>query len=123
MTTGANEGLDRAEQIFKDLVWTPAVHSSLEAYLIANGLGFFPVRQIILAVADSFTEYFYANLKMIVDTSAIEFVNDQHASMYAKASVTLSVIAHDKGIESDEYKKARDEARAALSQFTRFGSG
>lgn len=61
-------------------------------------------------------------MKLAVDLEAITLVNAEHKRDYDKASVVLKIIAIDKGIDSDEFKKARDNAKIALSKYVRFGA-
>jgi hypothetical protein len=114
MTTEVNSTISRGEDHFKSLVWDSMVRSAL----ISAGLNFWPVN-IFLSM---FTDLIFGKLRLGFDLGSIAFINAQHKSAYDKASVTLKVIAYDKGEDSDEYKKARAAALSALSGFVRFNT-
>ena len=120
MTTGADENLDHAEMIFKSLLWDPLVQSVILYVLASLHLTFWPVRPAVSALFKTLGDELYDHLKLAIDVGAIVFVNREHETAYQKASVTLKIIAHDKGVDSDEFKKAREEAKIALSKFVRF---
>lgn len=121
MTNEANPTLGKIEDIFKTLVWDNITNAALTALFAANpGLAIWPVGPIIRVVVGMFMNNFYGALRLVVDMGAITLVNDLHKAAFDKAALQLKVIAHDKGIDSDEYKKARDDAKAALAKYVSF---
>lgn len=67
-----------------------------------------------------FADQLYAAVKLAIDLEVIAFKNEEHKKRFQAASSTLAIIAHDKGIESEDFKNARENARQALSVFVRF---
>lgn len=49
-------------------------------------------------------------------------MNVAHQFEYNEQSIRLKVAAHDYGVDSPQFREARDAAKLALSHFTRFGS-
>lgn len=122
MTTEANRPLTNAENIFKTLVWDPIILSG-ETYLFANVpfLNLPVINQIDRGILNLAADWLFEQIRTLVDVTAIKLVNHDHQVAYDDASIQLMVIAHDKGINSDEFTKARDAAKVALSKFTQFG--
>ncbi len=75
---------------------------------------------IIRSVIGLFSGKLYEVIRLAVDIKAIHFVNADHLHAFEKASVTLAIIARDKGPESDEFKRVKADAKNALSKFVRF---
>lgn len=109
------------EQVFKDLVWNPGV-KALEIQLdtAIPILNIPVVHQLEEGLIEMVGNLIFSTLVMVVDVEAIRLVNDEHQAAYTDAALKLRVIGHDKGIDSDEFKKARDDAKADLSRFTEF---
>lgn len=123
MGTGAYKSLSVAEQIFKDLVWTPGIHAGELALESAVPLLALPIlKQVGEETIDLIADALFNQFIMIVDVTTIKLVNAEHQAAFDKARVTLQIIAHDKGIDSPDFQNARENAKAALSQFVRFGS-
>jgi len=101
-----------AENIFHQLIWQPAIKSLCTAYPF---LSMWPCS----AFVNTISNYIFSGITQVVDIGAIQLLNDAHQNAYVKSSVTLKVIAHDKGIDSKEFNDARDQALIALSAFTR----
>lgn len=121
MTTSAFPDLTKAEQVFKALIWDNEV-TAAEAALFADvpWLGVWPLGPILRYLIEHYSDRLYASIEIHLDTAAIKFVNQEHQRAYDAASERLGVIAHDDGVESPEFQKARDDAKAALSQFVHF---
>lgn len=122
MIDSAYKGLTEVEQIFKSLVWDTALTAG-ETALIAQVpfLGLPIVRTITHWMVTSVSNWIYSALVLFVDVEAIKLVNAIHQAEYDSASEQLKIIAIDKGINSDDFKKARDDAKVALSRFTNIG--
>ena len=122
MSEIAFKPLTTAEQVFKDLVWTPAILAGELA--LEDAVPFFAlpgIRTIEEGLINIFTDWLYNQFVLLVDVTAIRLVNAEHQAEYDKASLELKIIAIDKGIDSDEFKKAREAAKLALSKFTNIG--
>lgn len=120
MSDIAYRGLSIAEKIFKDVVWDSLFTLGTTAlYTEVPFLAPFSVP--INWMLKIFTDKFYNGLVLFIDVQAISLVNQAHKIAYDKASITLKVIAHDKGIESKEYLDAKENAIKALAKFVSFG--
>ena len=112
--------LIEAETLFGELVWTPGIKAlQLNAEVELPFLGFPVVRTIFEGVTGLISSQIYKQLILLVDISAIKLVNEAHQKAFDTESLRLKVIAHEKGIDSDEFLKARETAVAALSAFVR----
>lgn len=115
MSTEVNKPLSLTEDLFKSLVWEPAIKAATVSYPI---LAIWPISAFIKTISN----YIFSGVAKVVDLGAIKLLNAEHESAFIKASVTLIVIAHDKGVESAEFKNAHNQALIALSRFTRINS-
>ncbi len=125
MTQSALPTLTHAEQIFKDLIWEPLLlagetalftwESPVLAVPIVGGV-LTAVEKEAISLA---SEWMFRQFVLLIDITAIKWVNQEHQAAYDRASEKLLVIATDSGIDSVEFKKARDDAKAALAQFIR----
>lgn len=121
MSEQVNKNLSKAEDVFKCLIWDGIIKVELAALYTASPVAAF-FKPAIDYIANYLGDWIFSKIKMAIDIEAIKFINHKAEENFKKASVTLSIIAHDKGIDSDEYKKARETAQQALSQFVRFSS-
>lgn len=125
MTDVAYPKLTIAENIFKNVVWDNLTASALVALFAAPGCGWmalWPMRQIITGTATLITDQLFKILRLYVDLTAIALINAEHKRAFDAAAVKLKVIAHDRGIDSDEFKKAREVAKADFAKFVAFGA-
>jgi hypothetical protein len=123
MTNSVNTSLDFAEKLFKELVWDNLIKIGLLAlFADAPVFAIWPLRQIVTTLVSVLSEKLFSALKTVTDVTAIPLINSQHQRAFDAASVKLKIIAHDKGIDSDEFKKAREDAKVALAQFVRFSA-
>jgi hypothetical protein len=121
MSTTVNPTLELGEGLFKDLVWDAEIEVALTAlFSYAPYLGWPPLRQIISAIIKFAANRFWKQVKLAVDIGAVTILDAQRKAAFDKASVVLKIIAIDKGIDSPEFKKAKDEAKIALSKFAHF---
>lgn len=121
MTTSVNASLTEAQQVFKDLIWTPmllAGENWLELEVPALNLPV--IKQIDEGAIRVVSDYIYAQLCLLIDIEAIRLINSAHQSAYDKASLQLKIIIAEKGTTSDDYKNALAAASTALSKFVRF---
>jgi hypothetical protein len=119
MTTSAYKGLTESQQIFKDLLWTPSIRLgllSLKGYLPFLNWPF--VSQIVDSVVHYVSEVIFNGIALLIDVTAIKLLNAEHQREYDNASLALAVVAQEKGISSEEFKKAREAAKLSLSRFT-----
>lgn len=121
MSTQTNPSLSAAEDIFKHLVWDPVVESGM-VYLFAQApfLDAPIIGTINRAVIKKVSGWFFLQIRLFIDITGVRLINNEYQTAFEKASVVLKIIAHDKGIDSNEFKAARENAKAALSKFTQF---
>lgn len=120
MTDSAYKLLSIGEKLFKSLAWDTMVDVELAAlYSAAPWLS--PFSFLINFIVKKFADALFDRFRLVIDLGAIVFVSAAHKAAYDKASVSLKVLAIDKGEESDDYKKARDQAKKELSAFASFG--
>lgn len=121
MTTGVNSSLTLAEDLFRDMVWEPLVAAGLLALdTQVPVLAVWPLKNIIDGTVNAFSHYIFGQVRLIIDVTAIQLLNEAHKSAYAAASEKLKIIAHDQGVDSDAFRKARATAKITLSQFVNF---
>jgi hypothetical protein len=120
MTTSVSKPLSQIEKVFKDLFWDPLILAAL-TYLRAY-VPFFAlpgVKQITDKLVSKLTDWIFEMLKEDIDVGVIKFKNSDHREAFDTASLHLQIVLEESGADSDEYKKARADAVAALSKFTR----
>lgn len=119
MSDSVNPILETSEQIFKSLVWDNLVKAELTSlYASSTILTFF--KPLIDAIMTVITNSLFSNFKTYIDLGAVQLLDSQAESTFRTASITLAILAHDKGVNSDEFKKARENAKSALSTFIRY---
>jgi hypothetical protein len=67
-------------------------------------------------VCDRIFEY----LRLVIDLKVIKLVNDQHQAAFEREVVKLRILARTQGIDSEAFKKERQDAKAAFAKFVRF---
>jgi len=121
MTETVNPKLEFAERLFKTLVWDNLISAALVALFAgASWLAWPPMRQIITGVVLKTADWLFKNFKLVVDLEAIAFLNHEHEVAYNSAYVGLREIAERAGENSEEFKRARENAKADLSKFGRY---
>lgn len=76
------------------------------------------IKQLDETAIEAVADWIFSQVVLLIDIAAIRLVSAAHQSAYEHASIQLAVVAQEKGIDSAEFKQARDKARAALSSFT-----
>jgi hypothetical protein len=114
VSESVNPVLTKAEDLFETLAWKPLV----EAEMTALGLNFFPVNVILRYIMGRV----YGRFRKTADTSAIPLLNAEYQRAFNSAAVTLKIIARDKGVDSNEFKIAEENARLALSRLVRYNT-
>lgn len=119
MTNVAYRPLTTIEQVFKDLVWTPGIRAGELA--LEGAVPFFALPLVSEAeegLINILADWLYNQFILLVDITSIKLLNAEHQAAYDKASLQLKIIAIDKGVNSDDFKKAREVAKLAFSKFT-----
>lgn len=107
---------------FKELAWDIVVRQALAKLLSLPLLGWWPLSEFITWIVLRYSEELYTLIKKFINTSLIVFRNQKFQDAYAQASIRLKRTALSHGIESLEFRKARDEDKKALSDIVRFDS-
>jgi hypothetical protein len=114
--------IDIGLDLFKNLVWDVWVKAVLGRLFAAVPLfGWGPIGFFVTSMVMKFTDALYSSIKEFINIEAIEFRNKEFGKAYATASVKLKIIAREKGIDSPEFRSARDADKIALSNLARFG--
>lgn len=118
MAESVNRTLTTIENNFKSVVVDNLVKAELAAlYADQPWTAVWPIRPILEAIANFVVARLYKALALVVDIADIKIVDSITEREYKQVSVRLAVIAHNKGVDSDEFRKAREDAKAALSAF------
>lgn len=106
---------------FKDLVWDAVIKYALGKLFEAIPFLGKPIINLVVTMVFKFVaEWLYDGLKGIISFENTFFVNNDHRKAYDNASVAQKIIARDKGIDSPEFRKARDANKKALSDLTQW---
>ena len=108
--------------LFKTLIWDTLIKAALKKlFLKVPLLGWGPIGFLVSHFVFKFTDMLYLEVKDFINIKMIFFKNKEAHDKYAEASKDLALILKDKGVESDDFKKAREAHKEALSNFVRFG--
>ncbi len=119
MTVG--EVVDLSIDFFKELAWEPLLKGLLAKLFTAVPLlGWGPIGYVITFLVMKYGDQLYEAFKLLVEVKTIKFVNKALQKDYDTASLSLKIIAEQKGIASEDYKKARDVEKENLSKYVRF---
>lgn len=106
---------------FKMLVWDTVVQGALASLFAAVPiLAWPPIAAFITWIVSQFSGYLYAGIKLFIVVELIVFRNKQLQDQYAASSISLQDVAYSDGIESDRFKKARDDNKKALAPFLKY---
>lgn len=107
--------------IFKELAWDVFVKATLKKIFMRSALlGWGPIAALLTHYVLKYSDELYKALHEVVDIKAIVFRNGEFKDAYDKSSVKLLIIAKSAGIDSIEFKEARDAHRKSLSDFVRY---
>jgi hypothetical protein len=121
MSLTVNPSLEIGEKLFKDLLWDNAVDACL-VLLFADQpwMNLPPVKWIVTTITHKATDALFSSFKLFVDLKAISIINDRARDEFTKEALRLKSIAKTKGIDSPEFRKAREDAKAALAKHCHF---
>lgn len=110
-----------ALDIFKELLWDSILKAAL-AKLLAKSviLSWGPVAALITWVVTSFSDDLYVLIKTLITIELIVYRNKQLQVAYGNSANNLKNVALSKGIDSAEFRKARDENKNHLSAFVMY---
>jgi len=117
--------VDVAFDVFKALVWDNLVTAGVKSLALIPYVGPFfawgPISAVIQFLVETFiTNPLYMGLQLVVDLDVIVLRNEEAQRTYEAASVSLKIVAGERGIQSQEFKDAREKHKQEMSQFTRF---
>ena len=111
------------EQLFKSLVWDNLIKAAIKkVFMAVPFLAMGPLGKITVYLLTKFADKLYDVLHEQIDLQVIVFKNYRLRKEFDRASVKLKIIAKSKGIESNEFKDARELHKKRLSDFVRFAS-
>lgn len=118
MTVQVNPALSEIESIFKNVVWDP-LFAAGETWLIAEvpALKLPILSTLEHATIQEISDYTFGLVKEFIDIEYIVLKDNHAQKIYTGAVVSLKALALQKGIDSDDFKKARDQARDDFAQF------
>ena len=121
MSESVNKDLTRIQDVFKLVVW-----DNLRAFAIRSlfagvpWLKVWPLGPIIKWLAGSISDTVFETIKLNIDLAALKFMDSNTERHFNDSIVKLKLIERDYGVESKEYKEARDDARKIFAAFIRF---
>lgn len=123
MSDTVNPRLEMVQKTFKDLVWDNIVDAAIAAVMADQPLLRLPViNDIFTAVTHVAADQLFSQIKLGCDIAAIPILNAAHRREFDAASARLFAIAKAEGVDSETYRKAREDAKVALARFVRFNA-
>lgn len=108
--------LHEAEELFKGSVWDTLVDFGLSAlFAEIPFLGLPVIRDLIKWVIHKFTNTLYTALTEILDLKYVVLKNLGLQKKFTEIALRLKGIAIEHGIDSEEFKNAREEHKKALA--------
>ncbi len=109
--------------LFKDLVWGAIIKAATNALIKAIPfLAWGPMPMITGLIVGLVGDFLYDQLKDVYNFHSVSIKNEAHRKEFDSAGLKLKLIARDKGIDSDEFKTAREAYRESLAKFVRFAA-
>jgi hypothetical protein len=121
MTEVANPTLGKIEDAIEKFGLDALLLVGLNALFTAvPWLSKWPLGPFIRKMVEFLSEKLFAAIRLVIDLRVIKFINDKNQAAFDRSVVTLKAIARGYGIESEEFKKARENAKANFADFVRF---
>lgn len=118
MSESVNPKLTAVEDIFKGGVWNPIENAAKAALFVeVPWLKIWPLGPLVSYALDRYSEKVFNGFRTDADVAAIQLLNQSRKLEFVQASVKLKILALDKGANSPEFQKAKDDAIAAIAQF------
>lgn len=113
--------VDGALDVFKDMVFDQLVKLAISHIIgLAPFLSFGPVAFVISRVVVYIANLLYGVMKDAINFQVILLNNSIHHKAFISAQIQLRQLAKEKGIESPEFKKSREDHAKHLSTFIRY---
>ncbi len=110
--------------IFKSLIWDALIKLALtQLFKAIPFLGWGPIGWIVSMIAVYFGNKLYDVVEMFINFKMIIFNNEKLHREYVDASINLKNLAEINGIDSEEFKDAREKHKKSLSALIRFDAG
>jgi len=120
MSESVNKTLTDIQKIFKEIVWDIGIKwFKATARTTLPFLNWPILSTVFESLVNKGSEWLFDKIIVSIDVSYIRFIDPIHRAAFDEAQLKLKLIAHTKGVESEEFKKARDEAKSRLSTFIR----
>lgn len=112
--------LAEAEDLFKGSVWNPLLDLGLAALFAEFPyLNWWPLNQAIRYFAGKYTDVLYTALTEVINLKYVILKNLGMQQQFTTVALRLKGIALEKGIGSQEFKNAKEDAKKALSSKVR----
>jgi len=107
--------------LFKSLIWDELVKKAIAKILLAVPfLAWGPLGWLTKWAVTKIADKLYEALKDVVDFKVIALKNKTLRKEFDRASIKLYAIGKDKGINSHDFKKARQKHKEALAALVHF---
>jgi len=107
--------------IIKDVAWAALVKLATARLIAALPfLGWGPMGLITGAVVAMVGSAVYDAMADVFNLQVIPFKNEALQRQYDTETVKLKIIAHNYGVDSEEFKKAKKDAVAVLARLAKF---
>lgn len=90
-------------------------------FAAAPALAVWPLKPLITGLANLLSDKLFSFIRLMVDLTVIKFVNDLHQKTFDRQLVALKALARGYGVDSDQFKKARQNAKDAFAELVHFG--
>ncbi len=121
MTEVANPMLGKIEDVVERFGMYALSEIGLNAlFAAAPWLASWPLGPFIRKLTEYLGEKMFSFLRLMIDLKVIKFVNDKNQAAFDREVVKLKAMARGYGVDSDEFKKARESAKASFAKFVRF---
>ena len=107
--------------LFKDMVWDILLKKGISTLMLSLSIspqGFLGIilTKLIIAIADKL----YPIMVKMVKIETIQIQDEIHQKSFERAQLKLKIIAKEKGIDSQEFKDAREKEKQALRKLILF---
>lgn len=83
-------------------------------------LNTWPLGNFIRGMTEFLSEKLFKFIRLVIDLRVIKFVNEKNQAAFDRSMVTLKAMARGYGIDSEEFKRARENAKQNFADFVRF---
>lgn len=120
MSTGP---ADKALDTFKSLVFDPLVEQVIARTIaLAGWLGWGPVAFLVSKIFTWAANELYEALSQTINFQVILLKNEQFHKDFVVAAKALKEEAERNGIDSPQFRQAREKHKIALRKFVRYGT-